>query len=49
MYCVFIGNHCLVVLKESEHYESMKVGLSGLRNEVGSLKSITIGEYEYFM
>ena len=53
MYCVFTGNHCLVVLKESEHYESMKVGLSDLRNEVESLNSITIREYtftiEYFM
>ena len=51
--CLFTGNHCLVVLKESEDYDSMKIGLSDLRKEVKSLESITVGEHtfaiEYFM
>ena len=34
---------------ESEHYESIEVGLSDLRNEVESLKSITIGEHTFTM
>ena len=42
------SHHCLVVLKESEHYESMKVGLSDLRKEIESLKNITVA-IEYFM
>ena len=48
-----IGNHCLVVLKESEDYDSMMAGLSDLRKEVESLKSITVNELtftiEYFL
>ena len=42
-----------MVLKESEDYDSMKIGLSDLRKQVKSLKSITVGEHtfaiEYFM
>lgn len=48
-----IGNHCLIVLKESEDYKSMKAGLGDLIKEVESLKTITVGEHtfaiEYFM
>lgn len=46
-------DHCLVVLKESEDYNSMRAGLSDLLKEVESLKSITVNEQtftiEYFL
>ena len=41
------GNHCIAIFKEPEKYESMKLCLRDVVNEVSSLTSLTVGKNTY--
>ena len=45
--CTASGNHCIAILKESESYDAMKLGLKDIIREVESIEQIIVRDLDF--